>query len=129
MWAHEADAGRDEGTKERPVVVVVAVRKRSHGSELLVVPVATRSPQPDTAAVEMPPRVREHLGLGNDRCWIVCDELNRFAWPGPDIRPAPGKREISPFYGKIPGKLLEQVRTKLAEVAQKGRMQVTKRTE
>lgn len=129
LWAREAVAGRDEGSKERPVVVVLAARKRSHGTELLVVPVTTRPPRRGDAAIEMPDRVRQHLGLGADRCWIICDELNRFTWPGPDIRPVRGKAEVSPFFGKVPGRLLEQIRVVLTEAAQAGRLRATKRTE
>ncbi len=110
-------------------MVVVAIRKRAHGTELFVVPVTTRPPHGGDAAVEMPARVRQHLGLGGERCWIVANELNRFTWPGPDIRPARGGREIGPFYGKIPGKLLEQVRNRIDQIARAGKLMVTKRTE
>ena len=109
-------------------MVVLAAQKREHGTELLVVPITTREPRPDTAAIEIPPRVRQHLGLGADRSWIIADELNRFTWPGPDIRPVRSADGITPFYGKIPAKLYEQLRTKLAAAAGAGRLAVTTRT-
>ena len=128
LWSHEAAAGRDEGSKERPVVVVLATQKRSHGTEVVVVPVTTKEPRSGSAsaAVEMPERVRRHLGLGDERCWIIAEEVNLFTWPGPDIRPVRRVGEPSPFYGKIPARLFEQVRAKLTEAA--GRLKVTKRT-
>jgi mRNA-degrading endonuclease toxin of MazEF toxin-antitoxin module len=129
LWSHEAAAGRDEGSKERPVVVVLATREQAHGLEVIVAPITTQPPGPATHAVEIPARVRDHLGLDPDQSWIVCDELNSFTWPGPDIRPIRAAGDRSPFYGKIPGRLYEQVRGKLAEVAQAGRLDVTKRTE
>jgi hypothetical protein len=129
LWAREAEAGRDEGSKERPVVVVLATRQQPQGVEVLVVPVTTQAPRAGTVAVEIPERVRAHLGLGESRSWIIADELNRFTWPGPDIRPVRGAGELSPFHGKIPGRLYEQLRAKLAEVATTGRLKVTKRTE
>jgi len=110
-------------------VVVLAAQKRPHGTELVVVPVTTRPPNAGIAAVEMPPRVREHLGLGDARCWIMCDEMNRFTWPGPDIRPIRSAGDVSPFYGKIPARLYEQLRGRLAEVAKTQRLKVTTRTE
>lgn len=128
MWHREAQAGAEEGRKERPVVVVVAIEKREHGTQILVVPVTTRPPREGDAAVEMPARVRQHLGLGEDRCWIVADEYNLFAWPGPDIRPIRARGDISPRYGSIPAKLLEQVRMKIAQAASAGRLKATKRT-
>jgi hypothetical protein len=111
------------------VVVVLAARPRSQGTELLVVPVTSQPPRPGDAAVEIPARVRQHLGLTGERSWVVADELNRFTWPGPDIRPVRGKNDLGPFYGKIPAKLFEQVRTRLVAAAQAGRLKVTKRTE
>jgi uncharacterized protein YifN (PemK superfamily) len=129
LWHREAEAGDEEGTKERPVVVVVAIQKREHGTRLFVVPVTTRSPREGDDAVEMPAGVREHLGLGENRCWIIADEYNLFTWPGPDIRPVRAGGEITPCYGSIPGKLLEQVRTKIAQAARVGRLKETKRTE
>jgi hypothetical protein len=77
----------------------------------------------------MPARVRQHLGLGDERCWIVCDELNRFTWPGPDIRPIRRGQDVNPRYGAIPGRLFEQIRQRLDQAAQAGRLKVTKRTE
>ena len=111
------------------MVVVVAIETRSHGTQLLVVPVTTRAPRAGDTAVEMPARVRHHLGLGEDRCWIVADEVNRFTWPGPDIRPMRRGDDINPRYGAIPGKLFEQVRQRLERAAIQGRLKVTRRTE
>lgn len=77
----------------------------------------------------MPPRVREHLRLGDDRCWIVTDEYNLFTWPGPDIRPIRSGGRIEPRYGSIPGKLFEQVRARIEAAARAGRLKQTERTE
>jgi hypothetical protein len=111
------------------VVVVVAVQRRAHGTQLLVVPVTTRPPRPGDTYVEMPARVRKHLGLGEERCWVVTDEYNLFTWPGPDIRPIRGGSGTGPRYGSIPGKLFEQVRSSLEQTARAGRLKETQRTE
>jgi uncharacterized protein YifN (PemK superfamily) len=122
-------AGREEGIKDRPVVVVVAVEKREHGTQLLVVPVTTRPPRSGDTAVEMPSRVRAHLGLGDEPCWIITDEYNLFTWPGPDIRPVRRAGGMDPRYGSIPAKLFEQVRVSLEKAARAGRLKQTSRTE
>lgn len=129
LWHREAREGREEGIKDRPVVVVVALEKRPHGTQLLVVPITTREPRREDAAIEMPTRVRQHLGLDREPCWIVTDEYNLFTWPGPDIRPIRHGKEISPFYGSIPARLFEQVRARIEAAAQAGRLKSTKRTE
>lgn len=109
--------------------MVVAIDKREHGTQLLVVPVTTRPPRNGDAAIEMPASVRQHLGLGDERCWIIADEYNLFTWPGPDIRPIRRGGASSPRYGFIPGKLLERVRERLSDVARAGRLKATRRTE
>jgi hypothetical protein len=129
LWHREAAAGREEGVKDRPVVVVVAIAKRPHGTQLLVVPVTTRPPRDGDTAIEMPARVRQHLGLGDDRCWIIADEYNLFTWPGPDIRPIRQRDSISPSYGFIPGRLFEEVRARLSQLAGKGRLKATRRSD
>jgi len=111
--------------KDRPVVVVVAIQKRDHGTQILVVPVTTRPPREGDSSIEMPARVREHLGLGEERCWIVTDEYNLFTWPGPDIRPIRSSGGIEPRYGSIPAKLFEQVRAKIEAAARSGRLKET----
>lgn len=95
----------------------------------MVVPVTTRQPRGGDTAIEMPARVRQHLGLGGERCWIVVDEYNLFTWPGPDIRPVGRGAEISPRYGAIPGKLFDLLREQMQQVARAGRLKGTKRTE
>ncbi len=59
--------------------------------------------------VEIPRKVKEYLGLDSDRSWIICNEVNRFTWPGPDIRPITksGKKKYS--YGVLPPKLFSKV--------------------
>jgi hypothetical protein len=129
LWYREAQAGREEGVKDRPVVVVVAIEKLPHGTQLLVVPITTRPPRAENVAIEMPARVQRHLGLGDSPCWIVADEYNVFTWPGPDIRPILRGDEISPRYGAIPAKLFEQLRSRMERLARSGGLKGTTRTD
>jgi hypothetical protein len=115
--------------KDRPVVVVVATRQRSHGTQVLVVPVTTRPPRDGDNAIAMPALVRAHLGLDGEECWIVADEYNLFTWPGPDIRPIRRGEDINPRYGAIPGRLFEQVRNRMMALARTGGLKETRRTD
>ncbi len=47
-------------------------------------------PTDPSRAIEMPLAVKRHLGLDDDRSWIILDELNEFTWPGFDLRPVAG---------------------------------------
>ncbi|MBI3676754.1 MAG: hypothetical protein HY243_09080 [Proteobacteria bacterium] len=107
LWSGEAAKGQIEGVKDRPAVVIVLL---AEGDEVVVAPFTTRPPAGDDVVVEVPQRVRTHLGLGDDRSWISLGTLNRFVWPGPDLRPVPGRKPANALYGYIPQKLLDAVK-------------------
>ena len=60
-------------------------------------------------AVEIPLKVKEYLNLDSDRSWIICTEVNRFVWPGPDIRPITRQGDKKYSYGVLPPKLFSNV--------------------
>lgn len=127
LWAGEAAAGQEEGLKDRPVVVVVARIVRGDHVELLVAPVTHTAPERKEDGLEMPPGVKRHLGLDSERSWILLTELNRFIWPGPDVRIAPGRE--TPLYDAIPERLFVKLRDGIVARAGAGRLEVTKRTD
>src|SRR4051794_4524334 len=96
LWAREAAEGEESGRKDRPVVVVVAAEVRGSRTQLLVAPITHSEPARSGDALEIPSIVKRQLGLDGARSWIVLTELNRFIWPGPDVRIAPG--QPSPIY-------------------------------
>lgn len=94
---------------------------------LLVAPITHRVPEQTHFAIEIPPNVKKQLGLDSDRSWIVLTELNRFIWPGPDIRVAPGAD--SPIYDALPDWLFLRVRDGILRHSGAGELKVTKRAE
>ena len=84
LWRHEHQAGQDEGRKDRPSVIVLAVERPVNDTTVVVV---LHNPPTDPAsAVEVPAAVKRHLGLDDERSWIVVAEGNEFDWPGYDLR-------------------------------------------
>lgn len=122
LWAREAARGQEEGLKDRPVVVVLAVVDPGPNPRIIVAPVTHTAPEQKDDAVEMPAIVKRDLGLDRERSWIVTSEVNRFLWIGPDVRPMADGELV---HGAIPDWLLKQVREGLAA----GRLKVTNRTE
>ena len=122
MWKREAA----ERIKDRPAIVVLATLVRDDLVEVYAAPVTTQAPREPHSAVEIPQRVKAHLGLDDQRCWIVATELNRFIWPGPDVRPVRRKGKSTPYYGKIPARLFEQLRRLMAIHA--GRVGIVRRS-
>ncbi len=107
-------------------MVVVARIEEAARTLVLVAPVTHTAPEKTADAVEIPRNVKKQLGLDQDRSWIVVTELNRFIWPGPDIRPMP--ETGTPFYDALPDWLFERVRNGLLQHSAQGRLKVTKRT-
>jgi hypothetical protein len=64
LWHHEHEAGWDEGRKDRPSVIVLAVgRQQDEETIVIVLPITHRSPADPASAVEIPIPVKRHLGL------------------------------------------------------------------
>jgi hypothetical protein len=83
------------------------------------------APSTSDSAVEIPLATKRRLGLDGARSWIVVSEGNRFAWPGPDIRPiAPDRFD----YGFLPPSLFRQVQERFAAYAAGKRMRIIPRT-
>lgn len=109
LWTHERDAGREDPRKERPAAVVLTAVDRDGRPTVYVVPITSRAPEQPGDAIAVPDGVRRRLGLQDEPCWIVVTELNRFIWPGPDLRPVPPPGQGF-SYGLLPDHLFRQVK-------------------
>lgn len=69
--------------------------------------------------------VKRDLRLDRERSWIVLTELNRFNWPGPDIRPVGDNGD--PYYGAVPDWLFVKVRDAIGARVRGGKLRMTKR--
>jgi hypothetical protein len=107
--------------------VVVAAIAQGNQTRLLVAPITHTAPERQADALEIPLVIKRRLGLDAARSWIVLTELNRFIWPGPDVRIVPGGQ--SPIYDAIPDWLFFDVRDGIARPARGGGLSITPRTE
>ncbi len=123
LWSDAARQGRTEARKDRPCVVVVAVRRESDTRvRVRVLPITHAGPHPDRA-IALPPKVKRHLGLDADASWIVLDEANQFVWPGVDLRPISRTKPGVWTYGVLPLELFEALKARLRSVRDQRRMQ------
>jgi hypothetical protein len=101
LWHYERNSGVEEGRKDRPCVILVAVDRQQDGDTVVVaLPVTHRPPEDAAVAVEVPQAVKQQLGLDLERSWIVVNEGHQFVWPGYDLRKVPGRDEF--HYGFLP---------------------------
>jgi hypothetical protein len=117
LWHREHLEGREEGQKDRPCAIIAAIRKDETGDTRVLVLPTTHSPQdPQTTAVEIPPKLKQRLNLDGARSWVVLSEWNEFVWPGPDLRRLPDSDDATVAYGMLPPGLFSTIRDAFLEI-------------
>lgn len=122
LWSIEHGQGAVEGKKDRPCAIVVATPRDEQGQiRAIVAPITHSPPREPSTSLEIPLDVCRSLELDGGRHWVRFDELNRFIWPGYDLRPrADGRYD----YGLLPRGLFEQIRQGILDLQRrrKGRI-------
>ncbi|MFB3150397.1 MAG: growth inhibitor PemK [Alphaproteobacteria bacterium] len=129
LWHDEARRGLKEGSKDRPCVIVLSTVQDELGTVVTVAPIPHSPPKDPEAAVELPAQTKRRLGLNDEPSWAIVSEVNRFRWPGPDLRPIAGADPPSFSYGLLPAKLFLRIRERLIDVASRRGAPVVRRTE
>lgn len=110
LWRAEHARGQEEGVKDRPCAIVLTVVGDTDETVVTVLPITHTPPRDERLGVEVPAATKRRLGLDEARSWVVLSEANRFAWPGPDLRPAVAGDAGSVAYGLLPYGLFEDIR-------------------
>ena len=129
LWLREYREGREEGIKDRPCAIILAVRGNKGETQVLVVPVTHSPPAIAAEALELPPAVKRHLGLDSERSWVVLSESNLFDWPGPDLRRVGDRDDSSVAYGVLPPRFFEEMRRRFLALERASRSSRVRRTE
>ncbi len=130
LWHAEHREGREEGVKDRPCAIVLAIENQDHGQPRVVVLPVTHTPPKDPAlAIEVPSVTKSRLGLDADRSWVVLSESNEFFWPGPDLRRNKGKGDSSVAYGLLPPAFYAEIKRRFVALAEASKSVTVKRTE
>jgi hypothetical protein len=128
LWAREHGRGAEEAVKDRPCAIVAARQVIEGRIVVTVVPVTHSAPTDPGDAIEIPPLLKAHLGLDDMPSWIVVTETNDFLWPGPDLRPLPGKKgEFD--YGMLPPRFFAHVRDRILQAHLRRRLNRVTRSE
>jgi PemK-like, MazF-like toxin of type II toxin-antitoxin system len=112
LWHSEHVRGRDEGSKDRPCVIVLATAAAGGEKIVVVLPITHTPPDDQQSAIEIPAAIKRRLLLDEAPSWVMLNEANRFAWPGPDLRPAKRGDASSVAIGPLPYRFFEDIRLK-----------------
>jgi hypothetical protein len=129
LWHREHVEGREEGSKDRPCAIIVALADDDGGARVTVLPITHAPPADPATAIALPDETKKRLGLDSERAWILLSEGNEFLWPGPDLRPVPGSNPPAIAYGFLPPRLFNVVRTRFVALARERRSRRVPRTE
>jgi hypothetical protein len=128
LWYDEHVRGQEEGIKDRPCVIVLAKHSAGENTMVTVAPITHTPPLHPEEAVEIPLPTKQRLGLDTARSWVMVNEVNRFLWPGPDIRPIP-ERSGTFAYGDLPPALFRQMKERLLTLAHAERVKPVARSQ
>jgi hypothetical protein len=82
LWHSERQAGQEEGRKNRPSVIVLAVEREADGATVVtVLPITHSAPADPAATVEIPSAVKRHLGLDDDARGSSSPKATSFSGP------------------------------------------------
>jgi hypothetical protein len=125
LWTHEAAAGRDQG-KDRPTCIVAATDTLARPRYVVVLPITHTPPAGDIVGVEIPPRVKQALGLDDGPSWVIVSEHNIDEWPNGGLSPVPGRRGAF-AYGFIPPGLFREIKARFLELARQKKTEAVRR--
>jgi hypothetical protein len=120
LWRYENERGEESGEKQRPCAIIVAVTGETGEIETVVAPITHVEPRLPSEGIEIPPRVKQFLGLDARRSWVIVTDLNVFVWPGIDIYPVPRSRSDKYEYGPLPPRLFDQIRDRITAIGSLG---------
>jgi hypothetical protein len=125
LWTHEAAAGRDQG-KDRPACLVAATDGSVRPRYVVLLPITHTPPAGNTVGVEIALKVKQALGLDDERSWVIVSEHNIDEWPNAGLLPVPGDPG-SFAYGFIPPGLFKQIKARFLELARQKKTQAVRR--
>ncbi|WP_448203974.1 growth inhibitor PemK [Azospirillum sp. sgz302134] len=126
LWHRRHEDGAGTADKARPACVVLVLRREGEETRVLLLPITHSEPSGAAVGVEIPPKVKEHLGLDQDRSWVIVSEANLDVWPSPDMQPVPtvpGRFH----YGYLPPRLFQSIRDAFLTVHRERRARLVKR--
>lgn len=113
LWSREHGQGATEAAKDRPCAILVARRVADTGATLVAVLPITHTPPGTSPAggaaahLKLTARECQNVGLDGADHWVVLNEVNRFTWPGYDLRTIPGTDRYD--YGGLPRATFERI--------------------
>lgn len=115
LWTHEAARGQDR-SKDRPACLVAASDSAMRPRFVVLLPITHTPPAGDTVGIEIPPKVKQAIGLDDAPSWVIVSEHNIDEWPNGGLSPVPGKSGAF-AYGFVPPGLFARIKAAFLDLA------------
>jgi hypothetical protein len=125
VWAPEAAAGRTIG-KDRPACLVAASDSAARPRFVVLLPITHTAPVHPTIGIEIPAKVKQHLGLDNAPSWVIVSDHNVDEWPNGGLSPVPGQTDLF-SYGFLPPVLFAQIKAGFLDLIRQQKSSSVKR--
>ena len=125
VWAADATSSPESG-KDRPACLVAASDASLKPKFVVILPITHSKPGAGVVGVELPAKVKAHIGLDEMASWVIVSEHNVDAWPNGGLSPLPGRPGMF-SHGFIPPSLFAQIKVRFLELARAGQAKSVKR--
>ena len=117
LWRREHESGAEHGRKLRPTALVTTAIGKDGRTNLFILPITSKEPPKDRAALEVPQMERRRAHLTSDiPLWVILDEYNHdYLETSFYLDPNGKKGAFSPVF-------IQKVHRTFVEVARKGRV-------
>lgn len=127
LWRHEHRLGEEEGRKDRPCAIVLVSETVGGETVVTVAPITHTPPHDAETAVELPSATKQRMGMDDQPSWVMVNEVNRFIWPGPDLRPILKSNPRRFDYGVLAPNLFKKITSAMIALHNKKRLTVVPR--
>lgn len=125
LWHRRSRSGAETDDKDRPVLIIDV---SDDGKRVVLLPITHSAPSTAAEAIELPQKVKAHLGLDAARSWVAISEGNLDVWQSPDLRPIPRSSPNRFDYGFLPPRLFRTIRDAFIEAYRTRRSRLVDRT-
>jgi hypothetical protein len=115
------------------VALIFAKRTVLGNTFAYAVAISHKPPSATERAIEVPRKLKRHLGLDEEPSWIYTDQVNEFTWPGPDLRPADRLSSLprargACVIGPLPKDWFASLKAEIIQSLRLGRTRIVRRT-
>lgn len=128
LWAREHNKGEVDGAKNRPCAILAVKEEKDGSKTVYVAPITHTAPYHPQDAILLPQETKTRLGLDTLNSWMMCSEVNKFTWPGLDLRPIHRNGQRTFSSGVLPAAVSRQAQSLLQEINKHQHLKIVPRT-